>query len=328
MLLTGATGAFARAGDLPLAGKNLVVYVAFQEKEGRALLEAFKQKSGVEYSFLRMPAGELLARVEAERGATRADIILGGAAENHEFLCAKGLLEEYVSPLAGGIPSAYRDPHGCWTGFYVGPIAVGLNVERWEKEFAPKGLSRPKSLEDLLNPAFKGEIAMPDPLSSGTGFTFISSVLQAMGEEKGFAFLQGLHGQVGQFTASGFKPAELAGRGDYLICINFLHDQLLIEGRGEPLASRVPDGAGWEIGAVSMLKGAPDQEAAKAFVDFMLGEEAGRIHSGMTERLSTRADVPVPKGAIPLAKLPINRNFSFAEAAEARQAIIDKWAAF
>lgn len=327
-LLTAVGASSAQAEKLPLAGKSLVVYVAFREEEGKALLEAFRQKTGVEYSFLRMPAGEIIARVEAEQAAPRVDVILGGAAENHQFLCSKGLLEKYTSPSAAGIPAAYRDSDGHWTGFYVGPIAIGINEKLWEKDFAPKGVSRPRTLEDLLNPAFKGKITMPDPLSSGTGFTFIASVLQAMGEEKGYAFLQRLHDQVGQFTASGLKPAELTGQGDYPICINFLHDQLLVEMQGKPLASRVPEGAGWEIGAVSMLKNAPDQEAAKAFIDFMLGAEAGRIHSSMTQRLSTRSDVPLPKGAIPLARLPINKNFSFAGAAQARQAILDKWKSF
>lgn len=320
-------GAFgAQAQDLPdLKGKKLVVYVAFHENEGKALLEAFNKKTGADFSFLRISAGEIVARVQAEKDAPKADIILGGAAENHEFLKEAGLLEKYVSKAGEDIPAYYKDKDGYWAGFYVGPLAIGINKDYWDKNFASKGLKMPESFEDLLNPAFKGEIVMPDAVTSGTGYTMIASVVQDKGEQKAFEYFKELRGQIAQYTSSGFKPAQMVGSGEYLICINFIHDQLLIAERGMPMVSYVPKGAGWEIGAVSIIKGGPNQEAAKAFVDFMLGKEAGEIHSKMTQRLSTRADVPTPQGATALDKMPINKDFSFAKASAQRKELVDKW---
>ncbi len=319
----------AQAQELPnLQGKKLVVYVAFHENEGKALLEAFKKKTGADFSFLRLSAGEIVARVQAEKDAPKADAILGGAAENHEFLKNAGLLEKYSSKTGEkDIPAYYRDNDGYWAGFYVGPLAIGINKQYWDKSFASKGLKMPENLEDLLNPAFKGEIVMPDPATSGTGYTLIASVAQEKGEQQALEYMKQLRGQVAQFPGSGFKPAQMVGSGEYLICINFIHDQLLLVERGMPIVSFVPKGAGWEIGAVSVIKGAPNGDVAKAFAEFMVGKEAGDIHSKMTQRLSTRADVDVPKGAVALDKMQINKNFSFAKASEQRKGLLDKWKA-
>lgn len=80
---------------------------------------------------------------------------------------------------------------------------------------------------------------MPDPRKSGTGNTFISSVLQNMGEEKGWEYLKALKPQVAQFTPSGFTPGQKAGAGEYLIAVNFISDQNLVSAKGQKLVSTI-----------------------------------------------------------------------------------------
>lgn len=68
--------------DYPnLQGKKLLVYVAFHEDEAKPLLEGFKQKTGCEYSLLRFPTGEALARAMEEKTAPKADVFLGGTVD-------------------------------------------------------------------------------------------------------------------------------------------------------------------------------------------------------------------------------------------------------
>lgn len=325
LFVTFACGSAFAAADLK--GKEVVVYISFGENEGKAMLEEFQKETGCKFLFVRMPSGEVVARVQAEKENPKADIMLGGAAENHEVLKAQNLLEQYVPKGSEEIPAYYRDKDGYWTGFYVGPLAIGVNKEYWDKDFASKGVEMPKTFKDLLNPVFKGEVVMPDPSTSGTGYTLISSLAQSWGQDETFDFLKKFRPQVAQFPGSGLKPAQMVGSGEYLICVNFLHDQLMLKKQGMPLVSVVPDGAGWEIGAVSIIKGGPNPEAAKAFADFTIGKTAGDIHSTMTSRLSTRADVPVPPGATELDQMPINKNFSFMEASKARKELVEKWKA-
>lgn len=310
-----------------LKGKKLVVYVTFHESEGKRLLELFKQKTGCDYSFIRLPAGEAVTRVIAEKGAPKADIVLGGPADAHETLKDAGLLEKYDSKTAKDIPSYYKSSEGYWNGLYVGPLSIIVNKDRFEKEFKSKGIAVPKTFEDLLNPAFKGEIIMPDPATSGTAYTLLASLSQTIGQEKAIDYMKNLRQNVAQFTSSGFTPAQKVGTGEYLIGINFIHDQLLVKKSGFNVESNVPNNAGWEIGAVSIVKGGPNTDAGKAFMDFVLGREAGQLHSDLTMRISTRSDVDVPYGAKKVEEMPINKDYSFDKANKEKKSLLDKWKA-
>lgn len=333
-LLTGCGGSNKTASQgqgsdgLPnLKGKKLVVYVVFHEEEGKRLLEMFKEKTGCDTSYISIATGEALTRVIAEKDSPKADIFLGGPADVHEALKEKGISEKYVSKTASDIPSEYKDKDGYWTGMYVGPLAIGINTDRWKKEFEPKGLKMPETFEDLLNPAYKGEIIMPDPATSGTAYNFVSTLVQSMGEDKAMDYLQKLKKNVAQFTSSGFAPVQKVGAGEYLMCVNFLEDQLLVKSSGFPVKSIIPKNTGWQIGSVSMIKNGPDSEAAKAFVDFVLGKDAGNLQTDLTQATSTRADVRVPEGGMKVNELPIFKDYDYKKAAQDKQKIVSEWKA-
>ncbi len=86
-----------------------------------------------------------------------------------------------------------------------------------------KGLNMPQSYADLLDPMYKGYLVMPNPASSGTGFLTVSAILQIMGEEEGWAYLDKLHQNIAVYTHSGSKPAKMAGKGEYPIGISFAY---------------------------------------------------------------------------------------------------------
>ena len=317
----------ASAQEYPdLTGEELIVYVVFHEREGERLLARFAEHTGVSYSLLRMPTGEAVARVMAEADSPRADVILGGVGDAHEHLALEGLLEPHISPEAEAIPEQYRgNLDGYWTGMYLGPLAILVNLDRWEAEFEPEDLEKPTSFFDLLDPAYQGEIIMPDPLSSGTAYTMVAAMAQLIGEDEAFDFFQELDQNVGLFTRSGFTPAQRAGIGEFLLAINFLHDQLLVAQAGFNIESIVPEDAGWEIGGVSIIAGGPNTEAARAFKDFALSREAGQLHTDLTQRISTRPDVVLPEGVVPLEELPIFLEYDLVRAAEEREALLDRW---
>lgn len=308
-----------------LRGEKLVVYIAFHEEEGRRLLDLFKEKTKVDYTYLRLPTGELLNRVINEAAAPQANIILGGPADAHQFLAKQGLIMRYAPPPAAVIPEKFKNPDRYWTGIYLGAIAIGINDNRWDKEFKPLGVEKPATFTDLLNPLFKGEIILPDPRTSGTGYTLLASLVQLWGEDEAFAYFKQLDQNVGEYTKSGFTTAQKTATGEYLIGVNFIHDQLLMRKYGFNLASIIPPGAGWEIGCVSMVKNNWGIRAAKAFMDFITGREAGQLHTNLTERISTRPDVRTPLGAWSWEESPINKDYDFYMAAEAKKRYLQIW---
>ena len=166
-------------------------------------------------------------------------------------------------------------------------LSIGINKEKWNKEFADKNIPYPNNLKDLLNPAFKGEIVMPNPNLSGTGYIFLASVIDAMGEEKGREYLKALNAQVGQYTESGFSAAEKTGLGEYLICIDFLSDQSLVSSFGYSIESNVYERAGWTLVPVSLIKSEQTKPYAKEFIDFCLTKEAEEILIGLGNVIPT-----------------------------------------
>ncbi len=306
-----------------LSDEEITVYITFHEEEGRRLLERFSDLTGVSYEYLRLPTGEATSRVLAEMENPQADFILGGTNEAHERLANEGALRPYRPAFADDIPDMYRSNEDYWTGFYLGPLSIFINNSRWEAEFPD--VEKPTTFDDLLNPAFEGEIIMPNPTLSGTGYNFLASMVQLRGEDEAFEYFRELEPNVGEFTSSGFTPAQRTGIGEYLIAINFIHDQMLVSKAGFDVESIVPEGAGWEIGANSIIADGPNPQAAEAFADFLSSREAGQLHTDITQRLSVRNDVELPEGATPLDELPINEDYSFEQAAGMMEDLQNRW---
>ena len=76
------------------------------------------------------------------------------------------------------------------------------------KVLADRGLAEPQSYEDLLKPEYKGLISMPSPKSSGTGYMFLKSLVNTMGEDEAFEYFDKLSENILQFTTSGSGPVN------------------------------------------------------------------------------------------------------------------------
>jgi iron(III) transport system substrate-binding protein len=102
--------------------------------------------------------------------------------------------------------------------------------------------------------------------------------VQLMGEDKGFAYLKALHRNVNQYTKSGIAPVKSTASGENGVGIAFLHDMVTMRVQGAPIQTVAPcEGTGYEIGAVSLIKGRKNTEAARRFVDWTLSAEAQKV---------------------------------------------------
>lgn len=115
---------------------------------------------------------------------------------------------------------------------------------------------------------------MANPNSSGTAYTTLATIVQLFGEEDGFEFMKGLHNNINQYTKSGSAPIKAAARGENTIGIVFLHDAVAQAASGFPIKSVAPcEGTGYEIGGMSIIKGARNLENAQKFYDWALSAE-------------------------------------------------------
>jgi iron(III) transport system substrate-binding protein len=307
----------------PAAPKNLMVYTALAEFETARILAGFTQDTGIQAKFLRLSAGEMAARIIAEAASPKGDVFLGGPAISHMTVKAAGLLVQYKSPSAAGIPDQAKDPDGYWTGFYVGGVALAVNTDLLKK----MNLTEPKSWADLLKPQYKGQVVMANVATSGTAMNTIAGWLSPdlFGEPKTWDYVKALNVNIHHYERAGAVPAQLAGSGQFLIGIAMGHDVNKIVAAGYPIDVVYPsEGTGWEIGALSIIKGGPNPDSAKTFADWMLGPKGGQIHTDISLRVSTRTDVMLPPGATPIDKIKLVK-IDFKWMADNTDRIVKQW---
>jgi iron(III) transport system substrate-binding protein len=300
---------------------KVTVYSIFQEEEARKILEKFKADTGIDYDILRLPSGEAVSRVQSEAGKPQADFLMGGPADSHEVLKKAGVLESYISANASDIPDNMKDKDGFWTGFYLNPVAIGINEQRWKEKYGTAPY--PQSFKELLDPKFKGEIGMSDPATSGTSYTAVASLAQVWGKDEMLKYMSQLLPNLKERPKSGIEPIQKAAKGEYTIGITFLGDQLKIKNQGNPIVSIVPEAAGYEVGGLAIVKGGPNTAAAKKLMDYMLTKEPGQLYSESAFAVSVKPSVPVPKGGVDIKTTKYNKTYSLWTAADQRKALQD-----
>ncbi len=321
---TKAAATQAPAAKPAIKDKELNLLCTPQEEWCQGMKQEFEKKYGVTVNYVRMSAGEALARLQAEKDNPQFDVWWGGPVDS--FIAAKqsGLLDRYDSPNHANLidPDKYKDPDNTWAGIYLGSLAFATNKD-WLK--AHPGTSAPKSWDDLLKPEFKGQIMVAHPSTSGTSYTALATILQIRGEKDGWEYIKKYAGQMAQYTKSGAAPAKFVGQGEAAVAIVFSHDIVNeIENNKMPLELTFPaEGTGYEIGGVAIVKGAKHLEAARAWYDWALTAEA----QNLGPKYKAYQGVTV-KGAVPsrpeLMQVKLIK-YDFEWAGKNKKAFVDKF---
>ena len=226
----------------------------------------------------RKSSGEFYAQLKAEAANPRGDIWWGGTGDPHLQAAEEGLTEPYKSPNMGQQQDwairQWEASKGRTVGVYAGALGYSYNTDQLKK----KNIPAPKCWADLTKPAFKDEIQVANPNSSGTSYTMLATFVQLMGEDKAFEFMKQMHKNVNQYTKSGAAPARAAATGETLVGITFQHDAVVQAVNGANVTIVSPcEGTGYEIGSMSIIKGAKNMENAKKWYDWALTPEAQSI---------------------------------------------------
>ena len=287
----------ATAAATPKPTGTISVYSALNESTNNELFKAFTSATGVNVQVLPLAAaGDLQTRITAEKNNPQSDIFVGGSSEFHDPLGKQGLLEAYKSPNAANLKAEFKEASGLWTGWYTGIFGFISNNDRLSKELGGK---KPSTWDDLLDPAWKGKLVLPDPIKTGGGYIFIATQIFRFNrdEDKAMAFMKSLHANIAQYVATSPGALLLIDQGQFVGCPNWSHDILTEKTKGNPVDLTVPPDTGFEVGAVSIVKGSKNLPAAKAFVDWVLTPEAGALNVKLSNRGSTVAGVAPASGS-------------------------------
>ena len=316
---------------LPTAARAqgaLVLYCSVEEDWCRTMTTAFERQAGIKVAMTRKSSGETYAQLKAEATNPRGDIWWGGTGDPHVQAAGEGLTIEYKSPRLDELqPWAVRQweqTNGRTVGIYSGALGFGYNVDLVKK----KGVAEPKCWADLLDPKLRDEVQVADPNSSGTAYTLLATMIQLMGEDKGFSYLKALHKNVNQYTKSGAAPARATALGETTVGIAMQHDLVTSAMDGAPTKVIAPcEGTGYEIGSMSIIKGARNLANAKQWYDWALTPDAQALGAkAKSFQVPSNRNTAVPPQAPKLAEIKLI-DFDFVKygSPSERRRLLSKW---
>ncbi|WP_374437193.1 ABC transporter substrate-binding protein [Tabrizicola sp.] len=318
--------ATALSGTAALADLNL--YCSAQEEWCQIMEKSFEDATGIDVAMTRKSSGETFAQIQAEASNPKGDVWWGGTGDPHLQAAEEDLTEPYVSPMRDQLHPwaiAQAESAGDKTiGIYSGALGFGYNSDM----LAAAGLPAPACWEDLTKPEYKGMVQMANPNSSGTAYTMLASMVQIFGEDAGFDYMKRLHANINQYTKSGSAPIKAAGQGETLIGIVFMHDAVATTVAGFPVVTVAPcEGTGYEIGSMSIIKGARNMDEAKQFYDWALSKEAQDLalqvnaFQVMSNMGAVKSDKAPDMASIKL----IDYDFKKYGSSEERKRLLSKW---
>lgn len=288
----------------------------------------FEKAHDIKVNMVRMSSGEAYAKIRAEARNPKTDLWWAGTGDPHLQAASEGLTEEYKSPMLDQLQDWAKnqaESSGFKTvGVYAGALGWGYNTEI----FKQKGYKEPVCWADLLAPELKGEIQIANPNSSGTAYTALASLVQIMGEDKAFEYLKSLNANISQYTKSGSAPVKAAARGETGLGIVFMHDAVAQTAEGFPVKSIAPcEGTGYEIGSMSIVKGARNMDNAKTWYDWSLKPEVqSRMKDAKSFQLPSNKTAEIPKEAPRFEDIKlIDYDFKTYGDPEKRKALLERW---
>ena len=156
--------------------------------------------------------------------------------------------------------------------YYLVQCRVGGAVIVNTELLAQKNLAEPKSYEDLLKPEYKNLISMANPKSSGTGYMFYKSLVNAWGEEKALAYFDSLSGNVLQFTSSGSGPVNALLQKEVAVGFGMTSHAVTQINEGAPLKILFfEEGSPYTMYGQGIVAGKETRTAVKEVFDFLVG---------------------------------------------------------
>lgn len=257
--------------------KEVVVVTSFPKELFEAYKKAFEAKyPGVTVVIQQKPTSQGVTYIRETTSKPEADIMWASAVDAFEVLKTEKLLAKYDLPkeIASRIPAKVgafpvHDPDNFFFGFALSGYGM-----MWNKPYLQAHkLKSPAEWTDLIDPSYFGHLSISAPSRSGTTHLTIESILQAYGWDKGWALLLNMGGNMAVITERSFGVPEGVNNGQYGIGIVIDFFGLSAIASGFPVDFAYPSLTPIVPANVGMVKGGPNSENAKRFVNYLLSEE-------------------------------------------------------
>jgi phosphoglycerate transport regulatory protein PgtC len=262
------------------SAKDVVVVTSFPKELFETYKKAFELKHpGVNVIINSKQTNAGVTYLRETKAKPEADIFWVSAPDAFQTLDADGLLEKYAPPseIIAKIPAKIgnfpiHDPDGKYFGFAISGYGM-----MWNKNYMKAHkLPAPKEWTDLADPKYHNHLVISAPSRSGTTHLTVETILQAYGWEKGWALLLNAGGNMGSITERSFGVPEAVISGQYGIGVVIDFFGLSAIASGQPVEFIYPSLTAVVPASVGIVKGGPNPQEARAFVNYLLSE-AGQL---------------------------------------------------
>jgi len=282
--------ALALAGCSSGGPENVVVVYS---PHGSDVLSDYEQRFEAKYpecdvQCLDMGSKDVYSRVRASQARPTCDVWWGAPSTLFTQAASEGLLAPYRPPSAEYLAPEYKDPEGRWHATYVSPIAILFN----DREYTATEV--PQTWEALLDEAWDGKIALRKPPPSGTMRTFICAMIDsAESEDAGVAWLQALHASTAEYPENPSLLYDHIKRNPERISVWIQPDIVMQRDlNGFPFGYVIPPDTPVLTDGIALVKGAPHEDWAKKFIDFVTTPEELVHQAEAYAKMPARSDIP------------------------------------
>ncbi len=251
----------------------------------KSVLAAFEARTGITVTVVTGgDAGQVVNKAVLEAGAPEGDVLFGVDNTLLSRAVDAGIFAPYKpAGLAQVRPDLTALVSGS-TGYAVVPVDYGdvcVNIDdRW---FAAKGIAPPKTLADLADPTYKGLLVVENPATSSTGLAFMLATVARYGTAgwTGYwdklvandvkvddGWTEAYEGDFSDGGKNGPRPLVVSYASSPPAEIVYATDPKPTH----PNSSVMTGGCFRQVEFVGVLKGTRHEQAARAFVDFMLSQ--------------------------------------------------------
>ncbi|HEV8367200.1 MAG TPA: extracellular solute-binding protein [Pyrinomonadaceae bacterium] len=279
----------------PNAGPShrLLVYTPHGQDLLRDFVNRYKQKyPEADVQFLDMGSRQILERVRVERNRPQADLWWGAAHTTFQTAADENLLAEFRPSWADKVPETSRDGQGRWYGTYETPQVIVYNSEAVTQDNAPR------DWDDVLDPKWRDKVLIRNPNPSDTMRAIFGAMIWRFQKDtgtpdKGYEWLRKLDANVHEYTADGTLLMQKIARREGLISLWDMPDvRLCKEQKNFPVAYTMPSsGTPVIIDGIAIIRGAPNEEEARRFYEFVTTPESLAYAAHQYYRIPVRTDL-------------------------------------
>jgi iron(III) transport system substrate-binding protein len=248
---------------------SLIWYTSTSIEDIKRLFDAFTKKYPfIKTEFFNAGSARVFNRIlnEARAGKVFFDLVAVRGVETHQ-LVKGGFLQPYVSPEASAYPQGFKDTKGYWVDYFDAYNVIGYNTKLVPKERAPK------SWDDLLDPQWKGKIAMDEEM-----YSWYAAMAVVWGREKAQRFMKALAKQDIQLRTGQSLIAQLMAAGEFPMAMVLAHRIEKMKEQGAPVEwVTTLDPVTVSLHPIGVAAKAPHSNVAKLFIDFVLSKEGQQV---------------------------------------------------